>query len=157
MSAFGAAYVIDNNTLGQLSRSQRATSFFRENVRIASEVLHEARGFPDIEDLQRNEYKTTRSVICQLMRVMATITTTDTSLVDLYANRGNADPIVIACALDGQDQDSQYLDAPEWFVVTGDKAVRAKAEEFALQVISNAEFESLIENSTSQPASHPKA
>lgn len=32
---------------------------------------------------------------------MATISIDDTSLVDLYANLGNADPILVACALDG--------------------------------------------------------
>ena len=148
MSSFGCEYVIDNNTLGQLSSSQRASIFFREHAHIPSEVLHEARGFPDIDELQRNEYGTTTAVLSQLARIMATVTATDTDLVDLYANRGNADPLVVACALDGQDRDSQYLDAPEWFIVTGDKAVRAKAEEFDLKVVTNSDFALLIEASS---------
>ncbi len=147
MSDFGTEYVIDNNTLTQLSRSQRASSFFQENVRIPSEVLYEARWFPDIKELRRNEYPTTSAVLSQLARVMATVKTTDTTLVNLYANQGNADPVVVACALDGQYQDSQYLDAPEWFVVTGDKAVRDKAADFKLKVLTNAEFAALIEAS----------
>ncbi len=148
MSSFGCEYVIDNNTLGQLSRSQRASIFFRKHAHIPSEVLHEARGFPDIDELQRNEYRTTTAVLSQLARIMATVPATDTGLVDLYANRGNADPLVVACAMDGQDRDSQYLDAPEWFIVTGDKAVRAKAEEFGLKVVTNSDFAMLIEASS---------
>lgn len=148
MSDFGSEYVIDNNTLGQLSKSQRSSIFFRENAHIPSEVLHEARGFADIDELQRNEYRTTPAVLSQLVRVMATVKAADTGLVDLYANRGNADPLVVACALDGQDRDSQYLDAPEWFIVTGDKAVRTKAEEFELKVITNADFAALIQASS---------
>lgn len=148
MSAFGSEYVIDNNTLGLLSRTQRASIFFQQNAHIPSEVLYEARGFPDIGILQQNEYKTTPSVLSQLARVMATIDPTDTRLVNLYANRGNADPIVIACALDGQDRDSQYLDSPPWLVVSDDKAVRAKAEEFNLTVITNTQLAAIIESST---------
>lgn len=148
MSDFGTEYVIDNNTLAHLSRSQRASSLFQENVRIPSEVLYEARWFPDINDLRRNEYPTTSTVLSQLVRVMTTVKATDTTLVDLYANQGNADPIVVACALDGQFHDSQYLDAPEWIVVTGDKAVRDKATHFKLKVLTNAEFSALIEASS---------
>ena len=145
MSAFGTRYVVDNNTLNQLTRSQRASRFFRENARIPSEVLHEARGFHDIKDLRRSEYPTTPSVLSYLIRVMAKVPADDTKLVDLYANRGNADPLVVACALEGRHIDSQYLDAPDWVVVSGDKALRAMAQEFGLQVFANAEFAALID------------
>lgn len=150
MSAFGTEYVIDNNTLSQLSRPQRASKFFRDNVRIPSEVLHEARGFADFAILRQNEYLTTPAVLLQLVRVMATIETTDTRLVDLYANHGNADPLVVACALEGQDRESGLLLPKEWVVVTGDKAVRAKAEEFGLRVLPNAQFAALIDAAESR-------
>jgi hypothetical protein len=152
MSAFGFQYVIDNNTLKQLSRPQRASKFFRQNVRIPSEVLHEARGFGDLADLRRNEYRTTPAVLLQLVRVMATVKTTDTRLVDLYANHGNADPLVVACALDGQDREGGLLLSNEWAVVTDDHAVRAKAEEFDLRVLSNAQFAALIDAAGSDGA-----
>lgn len=80
-----------------------------------------------------------------LTEIMATVPDGDTRLVDLYANRGNADPLVAACALEGQEHDSQWLLAPEWIVVTGDEAVRDKAEEFGLKVLSNSEFAVLID------------
>lgn len=76
---------------------------------------------------------------------MASVDISDTRLVDLYANLGAADPLVIACALDGQAEDSQYLDAPEWIVVTGDEAVREKSREFGLKVLSSAEFIIIID------------
>lgn len=148
MSGFGARYVIDNNTLNQLSRSQKASSYFRDNVHIPSEVLHEARDSSDLADLRPNEYPMTPSVLAEIIRVMATVTTADTKLIDLYANRGNADPLVVACALDGQNRDEGLLIAPEWIVVTGDNAVRAKAEELGLHVLTNAEFAARIDAAT---------
>ncbi|MCY1250063.1 hypothetical protein D9M72_636550 [compost metagenome] len=85
-----------------------------------------------------------------LVEVMATVPDTDTRLVDLYANLGNADPLVVACALEGQEHDRQYLMAPEWFVVTGDEAVRDKAEEFGLKVLSNSKFAALIDGDAAE-------
>lgn len=145
MRDFGSEYVIDNNTLRQLTRTQRASNFFRDHVHIPREVLHEARGAPDIADLRQNEYPTTPGVLHHLVRVMATIDPADTRLVDLYANKGGADPFVVACALDARDRDAQYLYAPEWVVVTGDGAVRAKAEEFGLKALSNERFAELVD------------
>lgn len=145
MTVFPAQYVIDNNTLGQLSRFQRVSRFFADRVHIPDEVLHEARGLPDIETLRRRAYPTTPAVLAQLARVMATVSPSDTRLVDLYANHGNADPLVVACALDGQDRDGQYLDAPDWIVVSADRAVRVKAEEFGLRAHTNAEFARILD------------
>ena len=122
-------YVVDNNALSRLTRAQRASSFFREHCHIPTEVLYEARGLPDIAALKANEYATTGRVLKTLIEVMATVPVGDTKLVDLYANRGNADPLVVACAIDGQRADNEFLFGPTWVVVSGDKAVRAKAVE----------------------------
>ena len=145
MNDFGQRYVIDTNALSQMRRHRRASAFFRENAVIPSEVLREAEGFPDIDALRKNLYPTTSQVLSWLAKVMATVPVADTTLVDLYSNLGGADPLLVACALDGQAQDSPYLDAPEWVVVSGDDAVRDKAEEFGLKVLSNAEFEAIID------------
>lgn len=155
MNDFGTRYVVDTNSLSQLGGFRRSSSFFRESARIPSEVVHEAQGFPDITTLRENAYPTTAAVLRWLVKVMATVPADDTALVDLYANRGNADPLVVACALDGQDEDSQYLDAPEWAVVTADNAVRAKAEEFGLRALSNAEFAALIDAAESNSPDAP--
>ncbi|KAE8762289.1 hypothetical protein [Georgenia thermotolerans] len=145
MTDFGTVYVVDTNTLSQLGRRRRAGTFFLEKARIPSEVLHEADQFHDLQALQGLEHPTTPSVLQWLTRVMATVPMDDTRLVDLYANRGGADPLVVACALDGRDRERQYLNPQEWAVVTADNAVRAKAEEFGLRVLSNTEFAALID------------
>lgn len=145
MNGFGQRYVIDTNSLSQLRRHRRGSEFFEEHVVVPAEVLREAAGFPDVNELRRISYSTTPQVLARLIEVMATVPATDIRLVDLYANKGSADPLVVACALDGRTQDSQYLDAPEWVVVTGDDAVRSKAEEFGLPVIGNADFAAVID------------
>ncbi|MBM7830871.1 putative DNA-binding protein (UPF0278 family) [Agromyces cerinus] len=81
---------------------------------------------------------------------MSTVPARDKNLVDLYANHGAADPLVVACALDGRERDDLYLIAPEWVVVTGDKAVQSKAEQFGLTVLSNAEFAAVIDAAEGQ-------
>ena len=84
MNGFGQKYVVDTNALSQLRGHRRASAFFRENALIPGEVLHEAAGFPDINMLRKNIYPTTQRVLMWLMRVMATVPSSDTRLVDLY-------------------------------------------------------------------------
>ncbi|WP_277212277.1 hypothetical protein [Isoptericola croceus] len=145
MSDFGQRYVIDTNALGQIGRQRRASAYFLENAVLPEEVMHEASGFPDITSLQGNAHPTTPRVLHLLSEILSTVPDGDTRLIDLYANQGNADPLVVACALEGQEHDSQFLLAPEWIVVTGDEAVRAKAVEFGLKVLGNDEFAALID------------
>jgi len=145
MSGFGRRYVIDTNTLSQLGKLRRASTFFLENAVIPEEVMHEAGGFPDIASLRDNVHPTSPRVLQLLTEVLSTVPDSDIRLVDLYANRGNADPLVVACALEGQEHDNQFLISPAWMVVTADEAVLAKAQEFGLQVLSNIEFGELID------------
>lgn len=147
MNILGTTYVVDNNTLGQLSNSQRSSEFFRQRVRIPSDVLEEAASLYDIGQLRDNEYPTTSSVLLWLKKVMATVDVGDTGLVDLYANLGGADPLMVACALDGQDKDNEHLLGNTWVLVSNDKAVRAKALDFGIPVKSNAEFSDIINDS----------
>jgi hypothetical protein len=145
MTGFGERYVVDTNALIRLKRHRRARPFFMEHAVFPNEVLREAAGLPDIKTLRGGVYQTTRSVLDWLVRVMATVPSSDRALVDLYANKGGADPFVIACALDGRERDSVYLDAPEWIVVTNDDAVRAKAGDFGLSVRSCAELAEIVD------------
>jgi hypothetical protein len=144
MSRYEQVFVIDNNALSFIKREHRASEYFRVHCRIPSEVLHEAEGFPDIEVLKRLEYPTTASVLKLLIEVMASVSTDDTKLVNLYANLGNADPLLVATALDGQRNDAEALFGPVWTVVSNDKAVQAKAREFGLVVKTNQEFLALL-------------
>lgn len=151
MSGFGERYVVDTNALIRIKARRRANPYFLERAVFPSEVLREAR-IPDAAALQVNEYPTTPQVLEWLVRVMATVPASDRRLVDLYANRGGADPFVIACALDGRARDSVYLDAPEWFVVTDDDAVRAKATELGLSLLSSTELAATLDAAANEAA-----
>lgn len=153
MTGFGERYVVDTNALIRLKRDGRANPIFLDHAVFPSEVLREASGLPDIRALRENEYPTTPHVLEWLVRVMTSVPTADRKLVDLYSNHGGADPFVVACALDGQAQDSVYLDAPEWMVVTNDDAVRAKAEEFGLRVLTSEELVDIFAEGPAQPPS----
>lgn len=146
MSSFGYRYVVDTNTLGQLGRRRRASEYFKSYAVLTDEVLREARNLSDLDTLRKNLYATTSHVLEQLVQVMRTVPIDDKRLVDLYRNKGGADPLLIACALDGQYRDSVYLDAPEWVVVTADDAVRRKAEEFGLRTLTNTQFAAIIDS-----------
>lgn len=154
MSVFGSRYVVDTNALTHLGRARRASEFFRDNAVIPTEVLHEAAGFPDLLELSANSYETSPRVLELLVDVMATVDTDDNRLVNLYKNLGGADPLVIACALAGQEDDNQYLTAPDWVIVTGDGAVAAKASEFNLEVIDAATLAALIDEAGDTAAAH---
>lgn len=138
-------FVVDNNALSRLTQSQRASEFFHTNCHIPSEVLYEARFFPDVDEFAGAEYPTTAEVLAILIEVMATVPPSDTKLVDLYANRGNADPLVVACAVDGQRRSDEGLFGPTWVVVSADKAVQAKAAEFGIEVRTSEEFSDVLD------------
>lgn len=133
-------YLLDNNVLSHLSRAQRASTFFLERCRLPLEVLHEAESYPDAAALKQVGYPTTARVLELLRRVMATVPESDTSLVDLYANKGAADPLLIACALHAAEEAASLLWKPTWVVVSNDKAVRAKATEFSVKTYTREEF-----------------
>ncbi len=140
-------FVVDTNVLARLGRTRVATAFFRKNARIPEEIKYESRGLPEIFELQENVYLTTATVLSHLAKVLKTIDTGDTELIDLYRNEGNADPFVVACALDGQSQSEHMLFTDEWIVVTDDNAVRGKAQEFGIKVLCYEEFALLIDDS----------
>ncbi|WP_370186955.1 hypothetical protein [Aeromicrobium sp.] len=149
MSVFGTRYLVDTNALSRLRLQRRASNFFLTNAMIPSEVLHEASGFPDLQPLSQIEYVTTPSVLRWLVTVMASVPADDTDLVNLYLNQGGADPLMVACALDALDRETQHLDPLDWVIVTGDKAVRAKADEFGIRVLTHTQFADLIDRSES--------
>lgn len=140
----GHRYLIDSNALSKLTPEQRAGEFFLKNCLVPSEVLHEARWFPDVEQLKAVEYRTTARVLGVLREVMTTVPVGDTALVDLYANRGNADPLIVACAVDAKREVEEGLFGPTWAIVSNDNAVRAKAAEFGIEVRTSAEFDALL-------------
>jgi hypothetical protein len=141
----GRKYLVDNNALARLTREQRASEFFFSHCLLPAEVLYEARGFPDADQLGRLEYPTSGRVLRILGEVMATVQADDTSLVDLYANRGNADPMLVACALDGIREADDGLFGWEWIIVSNDNAVRTKAAEFGIETLLSDQFATVLD------------
>ena len=133
-------YLVDNNVLSKLSLAQRSDRKFRDRCRIPSEVLFEAAGFPDIDQLCLLEFPVTPRVLEQLRHVMSTVSPSDSRLVDLYGNKGNADPLLIATALVGAQDTAGTLFPEDWQIVTDDRGVRLKAAEFGVHVLSAEEF-----------------
>lgn len=130
-------YFLDNNVVSHLTKSQLASSFFTERCRVPSEVFHEA-GKRDA--IRGAVYPTTVEVLEALTEVMATIDPSDTGLVDLYANKGNADPMLVACALLETRRTAELLVKPDWFVVSNDVAVRTKAAHVGVNSLTREAF-----------------
>jgi hypothetical protein len=140
-------YLLDNNALSHLTRLQRNSVFFFERCRLPSEILYEAEGYPDAEAFKRIEYPITAQVLTLLGKVMATVPDENTALIDLYANKGAADPLLIACALDGMLESDKLLFGPIWIIVSNDKAVRATASRVSVRSMTREEFLSQTKDS----------
>lgn len=132
-------YLLDNNALTRLNSAQRASTFFVEQCRVPDEVLYEA-GPARAAGLESTRYPTTPEVLRAVQTVMATVPVGDIELVDLYHNKGNADPFLVACALVEQEHAAPMLVRPQWVVVTDDAAVQRTAEEFEIAWLTSADF-----------------
>lgn len=137
-------YLIDTNALTRLGREHRGSNFLHAKCRIPSEVLYESRAFPDIESLRTLEYKVTAAILELVREVMATVRPGEHDLLDLYHARGNADPILIAVALDAIAKSRETLFEEDWQIVTDDEGVKSKAAEFDLRTVSASEFKQLV-------------
>lgn len=137
-------YLLDNNVVSHLSGRFLRSTFFEERCRIPSEVLYEARGHRSHDLLSRVEYKTDAAVLSTLFEVLQTVPASDSKLIDLYRNKGNADPILIACGLLETRKSSLMLVPPAWVVVSNDDPVRQKAEALDVQVMGRSEFMSMV-------------
>ena len=71
---------------------------------------------------------------------MGTVRKGDTALLNLYSNKGAADPMIIACALDAMREAAALLFGPNWIIVSNDNAVRAKAGELGVESCTREEF-----------------
>jgi hypothetical protein len=143
-------YLIDTNALSRIGRKSRGSLFVRDNCKLPSEVLYEAAAFPDIAMLRTLEYPVTADVLNLVKTVMATVQPGEKDLIDLYHGRGNADPILIAVALDAIDKSQVTLLEEDWQIVTDDEGVKKKAAEFGLMAVSSADFNNRIALASSE-------
>lgn len=133
-------YLVDNNVLSKLTPAQRASEFFSESCRVSSEVLYEARAYVE-ESVADAVLPTTAAVLRRLKEVMSAVDPGDTTLVDLYANKGAADPVMIASALEEQAHENATLFPSTWVIVTDDKAVASTARRVGLKVMLSPDFQ----------------
>lgn len=138
-------YLIDNNALVSLGNARRANRFFRQWSRIPSEVLHESEGLRDHAALTALKYPDSGSVLRHLLTVMSSVPPLDTSLVDLYGNKGAADPLLVACVLDAMEKCEESLLEEAWTVVTDDKAVHDAAGRHGVSFMSAAAFAEVVD------------
>ncbi|PZE24886.1 hypothetical protein [Curtobacterium sp. MCLR17_042] len=136
----GTFYLLDNNVLTRLTQEQRSSAFVHEQCRLPSEVLHEARFLPDVDSLRALEYMTNEGVLLHLAAVLQRVPADDTTLIDLYANLGNADPLLLACALDALAEAELGLFGADWVVVSNDRAVVTLAGDLGVPTLSSEAF-----------------
>lgn len=138
-------YLIDNNALGPLGDRKRY-AFFKEHCRVPAEVAYESRRAKHATLLEPVTIEMIPAMLVELANVMRTVPVGHTGLVDLYSYKGAADPILVAMAVVLSTED---LFSHTWVIVTEDKQVRAKAEEFSLQTLTPKELAEVIDAETS--------
>ena len=140
-------YLVDNNALATLKQQRIRSAFFLEYCRVTTDVLREADEHPDLSFLARTEYELSPDVLEQMRAVMKTVDAGDTSLVDLYRNKGMADPGLIASALDATAAEGQTLFPDTWVIVTNDRAVAAKAAQHGVPTLEAVDLAARIDDS----------
>ncbi|HAM21198.1 MAG TPA: hypothetical protein DCQ04_02790 [Actinobacteria bacterium] len=136
---------MDNNALIALKHHRVASDFFRAYCHVTTDVLREGGGHPDFAQLKASAYPLTPAVLVQIRTVMAGVAAGDTTLVDLYANKGTADPGLVASALDAIAANEGALFEDEWSIVTNDRAVENAAARHGIMTIKPAELSALID------------
>jgi hypothetical protein len=134
-------FFVDTNALSKLGPRYRATKFFRNYVLLPSVVIQEAGNPEDISNLKELEEGMTPQILQNLLEIMTKVPTDDTRLVDLYSNKGKADPIIVAYALAQNSLNADGLfPLYEVYIVTNDKAVRELGQSFSIKVLSSEDF-----------------
>jgi hypothetical protein len=64
--------------------------------------------------------------------------------VNLYSGQGNADPMLVACALDAVHDADEGLFGDEWMIVSNDGAVLALAQRFTITTLTSTDFDALL-------------
>lgn len=141
-------FMVDNNALTALGQNRRASSAFKEWCRIPADVLREAERAPDFAVLAGLAFEVTPPVLAHVRTIMADVPAGSTDLVDLYGNKGTADPVLVASALTAMDQEALTLLPDHWSVVTLDKAVLTTASACGVATTSPAELARLIDDSS---------
>jgi hypothetical protein len=140
-------YLVDNNALVALRRHRIRSDYFRAFCRVTADVLFEADQNPEHVALAQIADETTPELLEQVRAVMGTVLPGDIRLVDLYKNKGTADPGLIASILTKNAANDGMFFADTWVLVTNDHAVAAKAAECDVASIKPQELAAIIDGS----------
>ena len=130
-------FFLDTNVVSHLRAEHIASPFFLERCLIPAEVFHESDGRAELRPIV---YAVTEAVLTALGDVMASLEPGDLSLINLYRNAGNADPMLVACALVETRKAEHMLVAPTFVVVSHDGAVRDKCRDFGIPSMARGDF-----------------
>lgn len=133
-------YLLDTNALSRLSRSERAGRFVRARCGITEDVLWESRDLADAEQLKSLVQPMTAHALTVIQEIMAEVPIGDLKLINLYANKGAADPGLVACAIAAATRSNDTLFQQDWVVVTDDGEVRTTAVRFEVDWMSSSDF-----------------
>lgn len=140
-------YLVDNNALVALKPHRIQSEFFLTRCRVTTDVLYEGDLHPARPALERVEKEITPEFLDQVRVVMNTVGVGDTGLVDLYKNKGAADPGLVAAVLEALAADDGKFFADTWEIVTNDRAVEEKATEFNITTLKPGQLAELIDAS----------
>jgi hypothetical protein len=146
-------FLVDNNALIALKRKRVRTAFFADHCRVTSDVLHEAAEHRERRVLAGNVEPVTPAVLEHIRDLMAGVEVGDISLVDLYGNKGAADPGLVATVLAAMAAQDGYLFPDIWVIVTADNAVLELADRYQIPTMTPADLAALIDASTTTAAS----
>lgn len=142
-------YLVDNNALVSIGTKRWKTAFFQKHCLITEDVAYEAR-FRARSLPTHLIVPVTPSILGHVSQVMKTVVPADTGLVDLYGNKGAADPVLVATAIALQAEESQSLVGDTLVIVTRDDAVSEKAHEFGIRTALPDELTALIDAAESR-------
>lgn len=134
-------YLLDNNVLGPLG-DLKESSFFANYCRVPAEVAHESRKARHAKLLVSIEMNT--AMLAKLAEVMATVPAKKNDIIDLYENKGAADPILVAMAWVLDNPELLTLLDKHWIIVSQDKAVIKKAKDFGVETKTLDELRAII-------------
>lgn len=138
-------YLVDNNALGFIGSKRRVSAFFRNHCRVTEDVAYEARFTVKSSVLSGLIEPVTPAILRQAAKIMATVPVGDIRLINLYGNKGTADPLLVATALVLKERESLSLFGDEWIVVTRDAEATKKAKEFDVQTATPQELAAIID------------
>ena len=95
--------------------------------------------------MQTSSCQVTPAILGQVRLIMKTVVPGDTRLLDLYGNKGAADPVMVATAVVLQAEESETLVGDTLVIVTRDDAVTDKAKEFGIETATPDELAALID------------